>query len=144
MAQILTISYEDNSPKGKRETSLSGTMKSGVVAATVNTLIAAMKAIQEATPAYTGAAVSDKLAITTNSAAGGSEVERNIKWAVRCSSTLGISTHYISCADYSLATSDKLDISAGVGATFKTAFEACFTDKAGNALTVLEVYKANS
>ena len=144
MAQTLTISYEDNSPKGKRETSLSGTMKSGVVAGTVNTLVTAMKAIQAATPAYTGAAVSDKLAITVNAAAGGNEVERNNKWAVRCSSTLGISTHYVGCADYSLAVGDKLDISAGVGATFKTAFEACFTDKGGNALTVLEVYKDNS
>lgn len=144
MAKTLTISYEDNSPKGKRETSLSGTMKAAADAAAVNALVTAMKGIQAATPAYTGAAVSEKLAITVNAAAGGNEVERNNKWAVRCSSTLGISTHYVGCADFSLAVGDKLDITANPGLAFKTAFEACYTDKAGNALTVLEVYKANS
>lgn len=141
MAEILTITGKDF---GGDSWSISGRAKAGVDATKVNTAITAMKALQAATPAYTGASIADKLSITTNTASGDAGVEASIKYALKFETSYDtVLTKYLSCADFTLANADdKIDISTGIGAALKTALEDIFADPSGGTLTLIEIVKA--
>lgn len=141
MAGILTINGKDFGGDGW---SISGRAKTGVDATKVNAAITAMKKFQTATPAYTGASVADKLAITTNVASGNAGVEASVKYALKFQTSYNtVLTKYLSCADFTKANADdKIDLTSTDGAALKTALEDIFADPSGGALTLIEMVKA--
>lgn len=128
----------------------SPTSVTGVVAAVQqdpSDLIAAMKGVQVAVPAYLDVSYTVANAdFVPTLASGTDEVERSKKWAILCKDnvTKRKFTKYVPCADFTKSDNDILDLSTGAGATLKTALESTFKSPAGNAFTCISAKKSRS
>lgn len=145
MASEVTFSYQDYSREKSNVRFTITTMSAATfdaVNTAVNALSAAILGIQAENSLQSKRVIAANNFITRSPAADPG-TQREIKWlAMFEDSTLhSLFRHEIPQADPALlaSNSDFLDLSAGVGQTFKTAAEAVVLSPAGNASTLISV-----